>query len=174
MQIMRKLPISQRYFILFSHLINYGLAYRDPGYPNRITCFTCSNSSSNRECDRQAVDRACRPGEDSCHTTHVMAVHVSSLATVSSELSRGTEQLITHSVRKRCSRLSECLTAGCHWVGQRKICQSCCAGSYCNEGVPWREEDVETPELTNRAAHSVTAAGRYFLIISLLILLRTT
>ena len=88
-----------------------------------ITCFTCSNSSSNRECDRQAVDRACRPGQDFCHTTHIMAVHVSSLAPVSSELSRKTEQLITHSVRKSCSRRSDCLTVGCQWVGQRKICQ---------------------------------------------------
>ena len=79
------------------------------------TCFTCTNSSSNRECDRLAVDRACLLGEDVCYTEHVMA-------DVSRQSNRS--QLITHSVRKKCSPLSQCvLTAGCAWDGHRKICQ---------------------------------------------------
>ena len=84
-----------------------------------ITCFTCTNSSSNRECDRLAVDRACREDSQACLTLHVMAVHG-----MRTDLKRKTTQMITHSVRKKCSPLSECvLTAGCQWVGHRKICQ---------------------------------------------------
>ena len=52
--------------------------------------------------------------------------------------------------------------------------RSCCAGSYCNEGVPWREEDLQTPELTSRAVQPVRAAARHLTISFIILLLRRT
>ena len=100
-----------------------------------ITCFTCSNSSSNSVCNRVAVDRACPAGLDTCKTVHYM--------TGQSSNNSETVHYFTAGVAKMCSTRTDCSRqAGCRMWEGRRVCSTGCQQSYCNEGVPWGEGDV--------------------------------
>ena len=46
-----------------------------------------------------------------------------------------------------CSTRTDCsMQAACRMWEGRMVCSTCCNQSYCNEGVPWGEEDVSRGE----------------------------
>ena len=101
-----------------------------------VTCYTCKSSSSNASCNMKAVDRPC-PGEaDICLTIHQMAEKKS--------INSGLIHFFTASVEKKCVSKIECQREqGCKTVkGNGRKCGSCCTRSYCNEEIPWHEEDI--------------------------------
>ena len=60
--------------------------------------------------------------------------------------SSNTVQYFTSAVLKMCSTSSDCsMMAGCRMWEGRMTCSTCCSQSYCNEGVPWGENDVILP-----------------------------
>ena len=60
--------------------------------------------------------------------------------------SSNTVQHFTSAVLKMCSTSSDCsMMAGCRMWEGRMTCSTCCSQSYCNEGVPWGENDVILP-----------------------------
>ncbi|XP_023328605.1 ly6/PLAUR domain-containing protein 6B [Eurytemora carolleeae] len=102
------------------HLVCVSTGYRDQGFPTSITCFTCSNRTSNPGCNQVAVDRPCPAHLPACMSRH--------------NLSNGR----TISVSKTCSTKQECTQlTGCYRDQQLQVCISCCDESYCNEGIPW-------------------------------------
>ena len=87
-------------------------------------------------CNAAAVDRACPAGLNTCMSVHHMTGQSSTYSQA--------VQYRTVGVAKMCSSRTNCsMQAGCSiWEG-RKVCTTCCARSYCNEKVPWGEEDVD-------------------------------
>ena len=80
-----------------------------------VTCFTCSNSTSNNNCNRLAIDRACPEPLDTCETVHVMETRGDT---------RGGNVTSTHSVEKHCSTWITCARdSGCDWEGDLFICR---------------------------------------------------
>ena len=56
-------------------------------------------------------------------------------------------QYFTSAVTKMCSTRTDCsMQAACRMWEGRMVCSTCCNQSYCNEGVPWGEEDVSRGE----------------------------
>ena len=103
-----------------------------------VTCFTCSNSTSNSACNRVAIDRPCAGGLDTCETVHVMANTTRDTRgsdTRGSEISNsGTRVASIASVRveKRCSSRQQCvLTSGCSWAEDTAtlVCRSVVSGT---------------------------------------------
>nr|XP_022906256.1 uncharacterized protein LOC111418054 [Onthophagus taurus]XP_022906259.1 uncharacterized protein LOC111418054 [Onthophagus taurus] len=87
-----------------------------------VTCYICVNVSDNLICNQYAIDRPCKPGENFCHTLHIMD-------------SKGTSVL----VNKRCTSEKECqrTQVGCVEIDTQTICVSCCDHNYCNKLVPY-------------------------------------
>ena len=57
---------------------------------------------------------------------------------------RGRIDHFTARVEKTCAQREECLKKeGCQEIdGGARVCGTCCTKSYCNEGVPWDENEV--------------------------------
>ena len=100
-----------------------------------VTCFTCSNSTSNGACNRVAIDRPCGAGLDTCETVHVMANTTRGNDTRGSETrGSGTRVASIASVRveKRCSSRQQCVqTSGCSLDGDTTtlVCRSVVNGT---------------------------------------------
>ena len=98
-----------------------------------VTCFTCSNSTSNSACNRVAIDRPCGAGLDTCETVHVMA-NTTRDTRGSDTRDSGTRVASIASVRveKRCSSRQQCvLTSGCSWAEDTAtlVCRSVVSGT---------------------------------------------
>ncbi|XP_033097686.1 ly6/PLAUR domain-containing protein 6-like [Anneissia japonica] len=92
-------------------------------FPNSLKCFTCTNKSSNHECNRKAYDMFCPRGTKFCHTSH----HVN----------EWTGQVV---INKKCAIQGECTpnSVGCGDtdVPGVKRCVSCCDWNICNSEAP--------------------------------------
>ena len=142
--------LSPHSSLLLYTMLNFGVAYRDTGYPHSeldhlfatadpktrvfagVTCFTCSNSTSNTACNRVAIDRPCAGGLDTCETVHVMA-NTTRDTRGSDTRDSGTRVASIASVRveKRCSSRQQCvLTSGCSWAEDTAtlVCRSVVSG----------------------------------------------
>merc|ERR1719213_191548 len=118
--------LSPHSSLLLYTMLNFGVAYRDTGYPHRVTCFTCSNSTSNSACNRVAIDRPCGGGLDTCETVHVMANTTRETRGSDTRDTRGSDtrgsgtrvaSISSVRVEKRCSSRQQCvLTSGCSWA----------------------------------------------------------
>ncbi|KAL0277281.1 UNVERIFIED_CONTAM: hypothetical protein PYX00_004625 [Menopon gallinae] len=86
-----------------------------------VTCYTCVNVSDNHVCNKYAIDRPCKFGNNFCHTLHIMDP-------------KGRSVL----VNKKCANETECTprSIGCYYIDNQKICISCCDEDYCNKKVP--------------------------------------
>ena len=81
-----------------------------------VTCFTCSNSTSNGACNRVAIDRPCGAGLDTCETVHVMANRTRGTRDTRGSGTR-VASIASVRVEKRCSSRQQCVqTSGCSWA----------------------------------------------------------
>ena len=103
-----------------------------------VTCFTCSNSTSNGACNRVAIDRPCGAGLDTCETVHVMANRTRDTGTrdTGTRETRDTETRVASiasvRVEKRCSSRQQCVqTSGCSLDGDTDtlVCRSVVNGT---------------------------------------------
>ena len=152
------LPSPHSSLLLYT-MLNFGVAYRDTGYPHSefdhlfatanpktrvfagVTCFTCSNSTSNSACNRVAIDRPCGAGLDTCETVHVMANSTRDTRGSETRGARGSDtrgsgtrvaSIASVRVEKRCSSRQQCvLTSGCSWAEDTGtlVCRSVVSGT---------------------------------------------
>merc|ERR1712181_90146 len=107
-------------------LTTTGNSYRDAGFPDKKTCFTCASSKSNLMCNRLAIDRPCPASQQLCRTEHKMSI-----------------TNVTLLVKKVCSSWYECQqSVGCVTDAHQKVCTACCSSSYCNLDLPWSESSL--------------------------------
>jgi len=117
--------VALPYLLLFLTTIPVN-SYRDAGFPDKLTCFTCSATSSNPMCNRLAIDRPCPASQQLCRTEHRMSITNATL-----------------SVKKVCSSWYECQqSVGCVTDAHQKVCTACCSSSYCNLDLPWSESSL--------------------------------
>ncbi|XP_076322180.1 ly6/PLAUR domain-containing protein 6B-like [Tachypleus tridentatus] len=94
---------------------------------HEITCYTCSNKTTNFDCNRYAVDRPCFPDQTFCYTEHIMDEYGETIL-----------------LSKTCATKEQCnhKTVGCYFSGNDPInmkCISCCDIPYCNRKIPTNE-----------------------------------
>ena len=141
--------LSPHSSLLLYTMLNFGVAYRDTGFPHSeyrnicstntirhvfagVTCFTCSNSTSNGACNRVAIDRPCGAGLDTCETVHVMANRTRGTRDTRGSGTR-VASIASVRVEKRCSCRQQCVqTSGCSWDGDTAtlVCRSVVNGQW--------------------------------------------
>ena len=98
-----------------------------------VTCFTCSNSTSNSACNRVAIDRPCGAGLDTCETVHVMANRTRDTGTRDTRETR-VASVASVRVEKHCSSRQQCVqTSGCSLDGDTTnlVCRSVAGSLLC-------------------------------------------
>lgn len=130
-----------------------------------LICWTCSNKSSNDECNDWAPNVMCQSNQTLCKTIH--------------RLDAATERSL--SVSKFCASVDECRIdlMGCRSAShssyssssassyrktsqlQQMECESCCDSSYCNEDVPNNDTTAKFMSMALLSAHNSVSSAQY-------------